>query len=476
MVTNPSVLILDEPTSGLDAFTAYKVMSVLKNPIATSGRTVIATIHQPASQIFDTFDTLLLMHKGQVAYFGPAHAAVKHFAAVGVTCPPHFNPADFLIQTLMEEAEHGGEIDFVQKWSEVRSKDFSRQEIYRSQDWASAVPHKRVGVLSELACISKRNLTNYKRDKLGLRTRVGQTLFFSIFTGLLFWDLTLDFKGIQDRQGLLFFSCVNMLLQGALQVVLMFPIERKIFEREFSSGYYRVSSYFLGKTTSELPFNIIPPIVFALILYNMAGLQSSPDKMFIFVGVITLLLQCAVSLGYFIGCAVPTPEMAVALVPVFLVPFLLTGGLLINKDRLDPYFIWLEKISFISYAYEALIINEFSGLTFTYEETIFLQPGTSLSGQTTLTQDVTLQGETVIARLGMADGEIWWNCIALIIWSVVARMIAYFLLLLRAYGWRRLFGCVATKPQHDSLNKPDASRKSSEKASPQRKKTEASAV
>eukprot|EP00965_Chrysotila_dentata_P199027 6179144-Pleurochrysis_carterae.AAC.2 len=39
-------------------------MSVLKNPIATSGRTVIATIHQPASQIFDTFDTLLLMHKG----------------------------------------------------------------------------------------------------------------------------------------------------------------------------------------------------------------------------------------------------------------------------------------------------------------------------------------------------------------------------------------------------------------------------
>eukprot|EP00965_Chrysotila_dentata_P172371 5688626-Pleurochrysis_carterae.AAC.2 len=30
----------------------------------------------------------------------------------------------------------------------------------------------------------------------------------------------------------------------------------------------------------------------------------------------------------------------------------------------------------------------------------------SLSGQTTLTQDVTLQGETVIARLGMADGEV----------------------------------------------------------------------
>ena len=63
LVTNPSVVFLDEPTSGLDAFTSFKVMAMLKD-LALHGRTVICTIHQPASGVFASFDNLALMHKG----------------------------------------------------------------------------------------------------------------------------------------------------------------------------------------------------------------------------------------------------------------------------------------------------------------------------------------------------------------------------------------------------------------------------
>ena len=70
LAASPSVIFLDEPTSGLDARAALLVMNALRK-ICDTGRTVVATIHQPSSAVFDMFDDLLLLKKGgKVVYFG----------------------------------------------------------------------------------------------------------------------------------------------------------------------------------------------------------------------------------------------------------------------------------------------------------------------------------------------------------------------------------------------------------------------
>jgi len=71
-----------EPTSGLDSFNAQNVMQTLLQ-LAKSGRTVVTTIHQPRSDIFNMFDMLMLLSEGRVMYFGPAKAAVDYFASIG---------------------------------------------------------------------------------------------------------------------------------------------------------------------------------------------------------------------------------------------------------------------------------------------------------------------------------------------------------------------------------------------------------
>lgn len=96
LVTDPSILFLDEPTTGLDAFNALAMMGTLRR-LASAGRSVVATIHQPRSAIYAMVDTLLLLAAGRVAYYGPAAAAVAHVARLGFRCPPRFNPADFLV-------------------------------------------------------------------------------------------------------------------------------------------------------------------------------------------------------------------------------------------------------------------------------------------------------------------------------------------------------------------------------------------
>jgi len=56
LLSSPSVLLLDEPTSGLSATDALNVSNAVKG-LATHGRTVILTVHQPRSDIYEVKNT-----------------------------------------------------------------------------------------------------------------------------------------------------------------------------------------------------------------------------------------------------------------------------------------------------------------------------------------------------------------------------------------------------------------------------------
>jgi ABC-type Mn2+/Zn2+ transport system ATPase subunit len=60
LLINPSVLFLDEPTSGLDSTTAMHLLSTLRQ-LAAGGRTIVTTIHQPSSRLYQQLDKLLLL-------------------------------------------------------------------------------------------------------------------------------------------------------------------------------------------------------------------------------------------------------------------------------------------------------------------------------------------------------------------------------------------------------------------------------
>lgn len=64
MAAGPELLLfLDEPTSGLDSQTAWSICRLLRK-LANHGQTVMCTIHQPSAELFQMFDSLLLLGKG----------------------------------------------------------------------------------------------------------------------------------------------------------------------------------------------------------------------------------------------------------------------------------------------------------------------------------------------------------------------------------------------------------------------------
>lgn len=96
MLMSPSLLILDEPTSGLDSTAAHRLMATLE-AVAQRGRTVVTSVHQPSSRIYQMFKSVLVLSEGRCLYYGKGSEALPYFDSLGFLPAFPMNPADFLL-------------------------------------------------------------------------------------------------------------------------------------------------------------------------------------------------------------------------------------------------------------------------------------------------------------------------------------------------------------------------------------------
>lgn len=62
---------------------------------------MVATIHQPSSELYTLFDTLCLLSEGSTVYHGKAERTVNYFAQLGFQCPAFVNPSDYFMRQLV---------------------------------------------------------------------------------------------------------------------------------------------------------------------------------------------------------------------------------------------------------------------------------------------------------------------------------------------------------------------------------------
>uniref|UniRef100_A0A7S0ZHE1 Probable ATP-dependent transporter ycf16 n=1 Tax=Timspurckia oligopyrenoides TaxID=708627 RepID=A0A7S0ZHE1_9RHOD len=375
LVSDPALLFLDEPTSGLDAFNALNVMYTLRQ-LASRGRSIITTIHQPRSNIFVMFDYLCLLSLGQVVYYGPAAGAVTYFSALQFDCPTQFNPADYFIDLISVDPRNPEAEGKSRKRIEYFAETLKEQQpsepceplLSIEPEELRNVKRYQVSWFSQVAILLGRHLRLITREKVANAARIGQTVFFSVMLGLIWLDVgRQDFSDEEvarnaafDVGGALFFIIVNMAFSGVFGILFNYPLERAVVLKERSSGTYRVSAYAVAKNLSELPRNALQVLFLCTVTYFMIGFRSGAGMFFTYLYVILMAYLIAEGITLCVSTLLPDPQAAAAIVPVFIIMSMLFGGFLINNATTPSWIGWLRWISFVNYGFQVLMDTQFN--------------------------------------------------------------------------------------------------------------------
>ena len=152
-------------------------------------------------------------------------------------------------------------------------------------------------------------------------------------SGFLFYGLTDDIKGFQNRLGLFFFI-LALFGFSTLTSLTVFASERLLFVRERANGYYSPITYFAAKVIFDIvPLRLIPPIIMGSIVYPMVGLVPAWPEFFKFILVLVLFNLAAAAICLFIGIVFKDGGVANLIGSLVMLFSLLFAGLLLNHGE-----------------------------------------------------------------------------------------------------------------------------------------------
>ncbi|RWR87100.1 ABC transporter G family member 11-like protein [Cinnamomum micranthum f. kanehirae] len=362
ILTRPMLLFLDEPTSGLDSAASFHVMRRIVGLSQQGGRTVIASIHQPSSEVFALFHNLCLLSVGRTIYFGPVSNANEFFAVNGFPCSPMSNPSDHYLRTI--------NTDFDQVGGALGRKG------------------SQAGFLTQSLVLTRRSFLNMSRDIGYYWLRLAIFISLSLCIGTIYHDIGNNYGSIQVRCQA---RCLMLMFEATLLTFLSvsgfpsFVEEMKIFEQERLNGHYGVGAFVVGNTLSSLPYMLIISVVPGVISYYIAGLQNGIDHFVYFVLMLFLCMMLVESLMMIVASFVPDFLVGIITGSGIQGLMMLNGGFFRLRDDL-PKPIWrypMYYIAFHKYANQGLYKNEFIGLTFPNNK----PGGPPITGEEILTTD-----------------------------------------------------------------------------------------
>ena len=437
LIIAPTMLFLDEPTTGLDAFTAVNLIRILKK-IGDEGKIIIMAIHQPRYAIFNLFDSITLLSHGRTVYQGSTKQAVEYFANQGFECPDRENPADFFLDLIADDEQNYLK-DTSVNWPErfefsetlqLIIKNKPKNTIKEKMKSTMTSTNYATNILKQMYVVGKRTIKNMIRSPTEFLLQVLISTLFSIVIGLIYFQLKLNFAGLQNRAGAIFLM-VTIQVFANQSAIMAFMKEKALFIHENANGYYRVSAYFLANLMIDLfPKRIAPILVGGTVMYFMVGFQREVGKYWIYILTTSVTTIAASGFPLLYGAMVNSFAVASLLTAVTFVTMMIFGGLLVNITTLPTWIQWIQYLSVFRLAVITLSINEFSGLIFCPDKIRQIGNGTCPL-VTNITSSLVKTGETYLKEQGIPyehDFDLWAGVVGLFGYACILLFLTYVLL------------------------------------------------
>lgn len=403
--------------AGLDSFSAMQICQVLRK-VADAGASVLFTIHQPASEVFKSFDRLILMNKGQVMYQGLVSAVPSTFEQRGYEVPPYHNPADFVMQIVQTrntaELEAAGFFDGNQLslGGAQALNDHARDElgisIRESGKQTKQGAWQRPGFFQQVVQLFVREVANLRRNKTVLKGRLGMTIMLSLFMGLIFLDVAdEDFSvpsNLQSAFGGLIMVALASMVSTALPSLVQFPEERPVFLREYSTNHYSVAAYFVSRLTMEAVVTGVQVMLCSILTYFMI---SYPGDFGLYFLSMYVLAMTSTALGVMAACSVEDPGVAMEFMPAIIVPQMIFAGFFVTPDLIPVWLRWLRYLFPLTYVIRILLVENFADCP--------IDPTTGIN-----------QCDILLDKVDADPDETWWYWLVVALLFVVFRLMALY--------------------------------------------------
>ncbi|XP_076099071.1 ATP-binding cassette sub-family G member 8-like [Mytilus galloprovincialis] len=379
LLLDPSIIFLDEPTSGLDAFTAHHLVETLAK-MSRNNRTVIMSIHQPRSDIFELFDRVMIMTKGNVVYNGEAAKMVDYFTNLGYPCPHLTNPGDYYIDLVTldsssEETEKSSRQtmenllqNYTQKRSVVSEQDISvhTEEEVPMMDMLNMINKfsQSPGYFRQFSVLFRRCTRNILEDYLNLSAQFIQAFAMSFVVGLVYYKLAYGQSNIRDWFGLMYILAALYPYMVILDVIAQYHNERNYLYCELEDHLYAIGPYYFAKIFSELPLHTFYVIVYVIPAYFLAGLTNDVSVFFQVFGLLYLMIYCSRSLAMLSSAILPNFQLSCFFAQTFFSMFIMSAGFFINLDNIFSGLQWVSNISYLKWGFQGLVYAEIPKLTF----------------------------------------------------------------------------------------------------------------
>ncbi|KAL7685093.1 putative AAA+ ATPase domain, CDR ABC transporter, ABC transporter, G1 [Plasmopara halstedii] len=376
LAAQPSVLFLDEPTSGLDARSAKLIMDGVRK-VADSGRTIVCTIHQPSTEVFLVFDSLLLLKRGgETVFFGNLGTNCQHLIDYFSSIPGSpellkgYNPATWMLECIGAGVgkNSSNDVDFVEYFNQSKEKQALVANMNvegvtspSSQTKELTFDRKRASSsMTQAKFLLIRFVRMYWRTPTYNITRMIIALMLGLLAGLVFVDANYtSYQELNSGVGMLYLMA---LFNGLVSFSSVLPIasnDRASFYRERASQTYNALWYFVGSTIAEIPYSFISGALFTAVFYPMVGFEGLGASILFWINLSILMLMMTY-MGQLFVYVMPNLEVADVLGLLISSIYILFMGYNPPASEIPSGYRWLYDITPYTYSIGNLVALVFA--------------------------------------------------------------------------------------------------------------------
>ncbi|KAF3807378.1 ZEB2-regulated ABC transporter 1 [Colletotrichum gloeosporioides] len=384
----------DNSTRGLDSGNAIAFCQNLRTQADLLNVAAVVAIYQAPQSAYDLFDKVTVLYEGRQIYFGRIEQARSYFEDMGFLCPERQTTPDFLtsmtspserrIRPGYENMTPRTPDEFAARWKaspdraalmtaiEAYEKTHpakDRLEEFQQSIKAERSPRQRMKSPYMITYPRQVRLCLWRGWKR-LLADPGFTissLVYNIIVGFvlgsMFFNMKTDSSTFYYRGGIIFFALLFNAFASEMEVLTLYA-QRPVVEKHNRYALYHQSAEAISSYIIELPYKITNVFTFNSILYFMANLNREPGPFFFFC-LVSFAVLLAMS-GIYRTMASLARTSHQAMVPVTLVTLgvMMYAGFTVPTSYMQGWSRWMGYINPLSYAFEALMANEFHGRTF----------------------------------------------------------------------------------------------------------------